>query len=96
MHSIIADGRCNDAGSDDLGYYIATCGTDFFQLARSGCTDETCSDCAELNDFSGRYQEGGCMVDWSVSDLDKLGSVPFSAIADGECQNSEIDRFGHY
>lgn len=95
-YSIIADGKCHDSGNEDLRYYIATCNTDVFELARSRCTDKTCSDCAVVNDFSGKYQEGGCLVDWSVSDLDKPGSVPFSAIADGECQDSGIEGLGHY
>lgn len=96
LYSIVADGECHDSGKDDLGYYIANCDTSSFQLSRSGCTDETCSDCSEVNAFSGKYQEGGCMVDWSVSDLDKSGSVPFSAVADGECHDSGIDGLGHY
>jgi len=96
LHSIIVDGECHDSGKEDLGYYIANCDTNSFQLSRSGCTDETCSDCTDVNTFSGKYQEGGCMVDWSVSDLDKPGSVPFSAVADGECRDSGIDGLGHY
>merc|ERR1712194_157967 len=80
-----------------MGYYTADCGTNSFQMSRSGCTDGTCSECDDsLNEFSGEYQEEGCMAHWSVSDLDKTGSLPFTAVADGECNDSGIDGIGHY
>lgn len=98
LYSVIADGKCRDSGTKELGYYMATCdgGTNLFRLSRSGCTDNSCSDCANADAYSGIDKEGGCMVDWTVSDLDKAGSVPFSAVADGECHDSGIDGLGHY
>lgn len=81
-----------------LGYYMATCdgGTDVFQLARSRCTDNSCSNCADVDAFSGVNRERGCLVEWAVNDLDKAGSVPFSVVADGECHDSGIPGLGHY
>lgn len=97
-HSIVADGVCRN--SPNLGYYVATCDgdTNRFTLARSGCADETCSDCSDDADavLSGTYQEGGCMVDWTVSDIELAGSIPFAAIANGGCQDSGIPGLGHY
>lgn len=98
IYSIIADGVCRDSRSDDMGYYIATCDsdTDWFRLSRAGCTDETYIDCTDTNVFSGKNQEEGCMIDWTVSGLDQPGSVPFSAVADGECHDSGTGGLGHY
>ena len=99
LYSIIADGECHDSGTEDLGYYVATCSqgyNDWFTLSRSGCTDDTCSDCAEEDPFSGENQEGGCLIDWVVSDMPQSRSTRFAALADGECHNSGIPGLGYY
>ena len=98
LYSIIANGECRDSGKEELGYCIATCDSDkgWFQLSRSGCTDKTCSDCTGANAFAGKNREGGCMIDWKVSNLDKPGTVPFPAIADGECHNSGMGGLRYY
>eukprot|EP00581_Thalassiosira_minuscula_P019349 CAMPEP_0183712950 /NCGR_PEP_ID=MMETSP0737-20130205/7979_1 /TAXON_ID=385413 /ORGANISM="Thalassiosira miniscula, Strain CCMP1093" /LENGTH=330 /DNA_ID=CAMNT_0025941689 /DNA_START=153 /DNA_END=1145 /DNA_ORIENTATION=+ len=97
-YSIIADGTCRDSGTEDLGYYVATCDgdTNWFAVSQSKCSDETCSECEETNPYFGMNQEGGCMINWSVSDVELPGSVPFTAIADGECHDSGIAGLGYY
>jgi len=98
IYSIVADGECHDSGTYGLGFYAAACNSDTnqFQLVRSGCTDKTCSECTQIETYSGMNTERGCMIDWSVNDLDKPGSAQFLAIADGECPDSGIAGLGYY